>query len=198
MLPGSRAPKPTPGPLNTCPLNMTVAQLSLLFFKTKTMFPGMTWSSSGVSGTNPNSTRWASPSRALQGDAGGRRRGDRHKIQDPNHCLAWTASYPLALWTSNYGHGAGSLQVPSNSTSNCPGDPEQGGCLPEVPRGLGRKLHVNVLRNHTCKWHKRNITTLITRPWHPCPPFPSEEEVSWVCLAGAEAWVEPNQRRGTR
>jgi hypothetical protein len=46
-----------PSPLNTCPLNMTVAQLSLPFFNTKTMFPGMTWSSSGVSGVNPNSTR---------------------------------------------------------------------------------------------------------------------------------------------
>lgn len=52
---------------NTCPLNMTVAQLSLPFFKTKTMFPGMTCSSSGVSGTKPNSTRCASPSKALKG-----------------------------------------------------------------------------------------------------------------------------------
>lgn len=48
---------PLPDPLHTCPLNMTVAQLSLPFFRTKTMFPGMTWSSSCVSGTNPNSTR---------------------------------------------------------------------------------------------------------------------------------------------
>lgn len=57
LLPGSHAPQPPPGLLPTCPLNMTVAQLSLPFFRTKTMFPGMTWSSSGVSGTNPNSTR---------------------------------------------------------------------------------------------------------------------------------------------
>lgn len=57
----------SPDPPHTCPLNMTVAQLSLPFFKTKTMFPGMTWSSSGVSGTKPNNTRWASPSRALRG-----------------------------------------------------------------------------------------------------------------------------------
>lgn len=46
VLPGSCAINPThPHPLNTCPLNMTVAQLSLPFFKTKTMFPGMTCSS---------------------------------------------------------------------------------------------------------------------------------------------------------
>lgn len=80
VLPGSCAINPpTPHPLNTCPLNMTVAQLSLPFFKTKTMFPGMTCSSSGVSGTNPNNTRWASPSRALRDEGGEKRRG-RHKI----------------------------------------------------------------------------------------------------------------------
>jgi hypothetical protein len=62
-----RTTHPTPPHPHTCPLNMTVAQLSLPFFKTKTMFPGMTCSSSGVSGTKPNNTRCASPSRALRG-----------------------------------------------------------------------------------------------------------------------------------
>lgn len=87
--------EPPPGPLNTCPLNMTVAQLSLPFFKTKTMFPGMTCSSSGVSGTNPNSTRWASPSRALQGGDG------RCRPLSSLDCVL-----PMALWYSNGGPGA--------------------------------------------------------------------------------------------
>ena len=195
MLPGSCAINPpTPHPLNTCPLNMTVAQLSLPFFKTKTMFPGMTCSSSGVSGTNPNNTRWALPSRALR-DGGGEKRRDRHKIRDPIHHLAWTTSAPLMLWVSNYGPGAGSL----TPISNCPGDREQG-----VARLMAeRTLHVNVLRNHTCsgtraKKKKPNITQHLMTPCNPCPPFPSEEEGSQLCLASGRVWAGPDQMPGCK
>lgn len=54
---------------NTFPLNTTVAQLSLSFFKTKTMLPGRTWSSSSVSGVNSYKTLWGSPWKALKSKA---------------------------------------------------------------------------------------------------------------------------------
>lgn len=54
--------KSAPG---TLPLNITVAQLSFSFFRTKTMFPGRTCSSSVVSGMNSYRTRCGCPSRAL-------------------------------------------------------------------------------------------------------------------------------------
>lgn len=49
----------------TFPLNITVAQLSFSFFRTKTMFPGRTCSSSAVSGMNSYMTRCGCPLRAL-------------------------------------------------------------------------------------------------------------------------------------
>lgn len=63
------AAKHTPG---TFPLNITVAQLSFSFFRTKTMFPGRTCSSSAVSGMNSNRTRCGWPWRALGAGAEGR------------------------------------------------------------------------------------------------------------------------------
>lgn len=56
----------------TFPLNITVAQLSFSFFRTKTMFPGRTCSSSAVSGMNSYRTRCGCPLRALGAGAADR------------------------------------------------------------------------------------------------------------------------------
>ena len=98
-------------------------------------------------------------------------------------------------------------------------DPELGASLPPltaqvtVSRELPvwwpeRTLHVNVLRNHTCSGtrakKKPNITQHSMTPCNPCPPFPSEEEGSQLCLwpslggAQSDARVQRSRQVRTR